>query len=356
MHRTCRTRSEEMGSFLFHGNCLEEKPDADTQVSSVFGIGCEDVNFVFPDPRGRSGELIIFCRPTARPGYQGGRGREPGKAGRAQPGQAKPGQTEPGQAGPSPWGPSRAGPSPLEPNRAGPSPWGPRRAVPCPPPPRCAPQRASPRSPAPRARTRGRASLPTRVRVCHGQPLVHAPWLRPRVPARACSAVRSRPAAAHARANVRVRGRARTRGGLVPAHTLGVQRGGARGHGRERARVCGAGRCGHEDARVPVRASRCGRAQVRAHTRGHKRAHRRTVSAHGCAHRSPHGPEPKVGAGWRGGAGGWGGVSPRSLALCPFKTGTPRGCAHGHARGGRARVRAPAPGPSPALPITRRPL
>lgn len=97
MHRTCRMRSEEMGSFLFHGNCLEEKPDADTQVSSVFGIGCEDVNFVFPDPRGRSGELIIFCRPTARPGYQGGRGREPGKAGRAQPGQAKPGQTEPGQ-------------------------------------------------------------------------------------------------------------------------------------------------------------------------------------------------------------------------------------------------------------------
>lgn len=185
-------RSEEMGSFLFHGNCLEEKPDADTQVSSVFGIGCEDVNFVFPDPRGRSGELIIFCRPTARPGYQGGRGREPGKAGRAQPGQAKPGQTEPGQApgdraelGQTELGQTEPGQTPGSRTEPGQAPGG--RAVPCPPPPRCALQRASPRSPrapAPRVRTRGRASLPTRVRVRRGQPLVHAPWLRPRVTAR----------------------------------------------------------------------------------------------------------------------------------------------------------------------------
>lgn len=269
MHRTCRTRSEEMGSFLFHGNCLEEKPDADTQVSSVFGIGCEDVNFVFPDPRGRSGELIIFCRPTARPGYQGGRGREPGKAGRAQPGQAKPGQTEPGQAGPSPWGPSRAGPSPLEPNRAGPSPWGPRRAVPCPPPPRCAPQRASPRSPAPRARTRGRASLPTRVRVCHGQPLVHAPWLRPRVPAR--PPARVQPCAAGRRRPTRVQmcgcGAVRAHAGGWCPRTHSACNGGGRAGTDGSAHECAV----RADAGTRMRACPCARPDAGAHRCAHTR-------------------------------------------------------------------------------------
>lgn len=266
MHRTCRTRSEEMGSFLFHGNCLEEKPDADTQVSSVFGIGCEDVNFVFPDPRGRSGKLIIFCRPTARPGYQGGRGREPGKAGRAQPGQAKPGQTEPGQAGPSPWGPSRAGPSPLEPNRAGPSPWGPRRAVP----------------PAAQVRTAARIPPLPRTACAHT-------WARIAPHACACvprAAARARALAASTRARPRVFSRAQpagggprackcagagpcahTRGAGARAHTRRATGGGARGHGRERARVCGAGRCGHED----VRACPCARPDAGAHRCAHTR-------------------------------------------------------------------------------------
>lgn len=66
MHRTCRMWSEEMGSFLFHGNCLKKNSDAGTEVSSVFEIGCEDGNFMFPDPRGQSGKLIIFCDPTSR--------------------------------------------------------------------------------------------------------------------------------------------------------------------------------------------------------------------------------------------------------------------------------------------------
>lgn len=268
MHRTCRTRSEEMGSFLFHGNCLEEKPDADTQVSSVFGIGCEDVNFVFPDPRGRSGKLIIFCRPTARPGYQGGRGREPGKAGRAQPGQAKPGQTEPGQAGPSPWGPSRAGPSPLEPNRAGPSPWGPRRAVP----PAAQVRTAARIPPLPRtACAHTWARIAPHACACVPRAAARARALaastRARPPARACSAVRSRPAAAHARANVRVRGRARTRGGLVPAHTLGVQRGGGRAGTVGSARECAV----RADAGTRMRACTCACPDAGAHRCAHTR-------------------------------------------------------------------------------------
>lgn len=254
MHRTCRTRSEEMGSFLFHGNCLEEKPDADTQVSSVFGIGCEDVNFVFPDPRGRSGKLIIFCRPTARPGYQGGRGREPGKAGRAQPGQAKPGQTEPGQAGPSPWGPSRAGPSPLEPNRAGPSPWG--RAVP----------------PAAQVRTAARIPPLPRTACAHT-------WARIAPHACACvprAAARARALAASTRARPRVFSRAQPAGGGPRAckcagagpcaHTRGA---GARAHTR---RATGGGARARSGARTSVR---CGQMRARGCARARARVQMR---------------------------------------------------------------------------------
>lgn len=245
MHRTCRTRSEEMGSFLFHGNCLEEKPDADTQVSSVFGIGCEDVNFVFPDPRGRSGKLIIFCRPTARPGYQGGRGREPGKAGRAQPGQAKPGQTEPGQAGPSPWGP--------------------RRAVP----------------PAAQVRTAARIPPLPRTACAHT-------WARIAPHACACvprAAARARALAASTRARPRVFSRAQPAGGGPRAckcagagpcaHTRGA---GARAHTR---RATGGGRAGtvgsarecavRADAGTRMRACTCACPDAGAHRCAHTR-------------------------------------------------------------------------------------
>lgn len=62
------------GEFPFPWELLKKPSDADTQVSSAFEMGCEDGNFLFPDPRGQAGKLIIFCHPTSRLCSEGAEG------------------------------------------------------------------------------------------------------------------------------------------------------------------------------------------------------------------------------------------------------------------------------------------